>query len=90
MKKPARRQRGLLGARSHRGFLLSELVARQYEVFALVLLDKRGRLIEYVEAARGTQDIVNIYPREIVRLALRRNASSVILAHNHPSGDSTP
>lgn len=72
------------------GFLLSKLAARTYEVFALVLLDKRNRLLEYAEAARVTQDIVNIYAREIVRLALKRNASGVIFAHNHPSGDSTP
>jgi DNA repair protein RadC len=71
-------------------FLLSKLAARQYEVFALVLLNRRNRLIEYVEVSRGTLDIANVYTREVVRLALRHNASAVIFAHNHPGGDSTP
>jgi DNA repair protein RadC len=71
-------------------FLLSKLAARQYEVFALVLLNRRSRLIEYVEVARGTFDIANVYSREVVRLALRHNASAVIFAHNQPAGDSTP
>jgi DNA repair protein RadC len=71
-------------------FLLSKLAARKYEVFALVLLTKRSRLIEYVEVARGTLDITNVYCREVVRLALHHNASAAIFAHNHPSGDSSP
>ena len=71
-------------------FLLSKLAALEHEVFALVLLDRRNRLIEYVEAARGTLDFVNIHSREIVKLALSHNATGVIFAHNHTSGRADP
>jgi DNA repair protein RadC len=71
-------------------FLLSKLAALEYEVFALVLLDRRSRLIEYVEVARGTLDFVNVHSREIVKLALRHNATAVIFAHNHTSGRADP
>ncbi len=40
--------------------------------------------------AKGTVDHVPVYPREVVKRALELNASSLILVHNHPSGDPTP
>jgi DNA repair protein RadC len=71
-------------------FLLTKLAAREHEVFALVLLDMRDRLIKYVEASQGTLDYTKVHEREIVKLALRHNAKSVIFAHNHPSGRADP
>ncbi|WP_048667371.1 JAB domain-containing protein, partial [Vibrio crassostreae] len=48
------------------------------------------QLIEFNELFFGTVDSASVYPREVVKLVLERNASAVIFAHNHPSGDSNP
>ncbi|MCE7614279.1 hypothetical protein LZT09_06635, partial [Vibrio fluvialis] len=48
------------------------------------------RLIEFKELFHGTIDAASVYPREVVKVVLEANAAAVILAHNHPSGDSTP
>ncbi|MDR2924442.1 MAG: DNA repair protein RadC [Azoarcus sp.] len=61
-----------------------------YETFCVLLLDVRHRLIEAVDLFRGTLNQTSVYPREVVKLALHRNAASVILAHNHPSGAREP
>ena len=55
-----------------------------------LLMDTQNRLIETEEISRGTVSQTAIYTREVVRLALQRHASAVILAHNHPSGQATP
>ena len=60
------------------------------EVFCVLLLDNQHRLIECVELFQGTIDSANVYPREVVKLALTNNAAAVILAHNHPSGVAEP
>ncbi|HDZ5414931.1 TPA: DNA repair protein RadC [Vibrio harveyi] len=60
------------------------------EVFALMLLDNQHRLIEFTELFYGTIDSASVYPREVVKVCLEKNAAAVILAHNHPSGDATP
>lgn len=73
-----------------RNFLIAQLRDRPYEVFCLLTLDNRHRLIAYDELFRGTIDGASVHPREVVRLALQRNAAAVILAHNHPSGVPEP
>ncbi|HEY4344279.1 MAG TPA: DNA repair protein RadC [Parvibaculum sp.] len=60
------------------------------ERFQLFFLDNRNALIAAEIQGRGTVDHVPVYPREIVKRALALNASSIILVHNHPSGDPTP
>jgi DNA repair protein RadC len=60
------------------------------EVFAVLFLDGRRRLLEYVRLFRGTLDTAAVYPREVVKEALKRNAAAVIFAHNHPSGVAEP
>ena len=62
-----------------------KLGALDYEVFGLVLADQRHKVIECVELFRGTIDGASVYPREIVKLVLERQAASVVLFHNHPS-----
>jgi DNA repair protein RadC len=62
----------------------------EHEVFALLLLDTRHRVICFHELFRGTLDGASVYPREVVKLALEHNAAAVILVHNHPSGDPEP
>jgi DNA repair protein RadC len=59
-------------------------------VFCVLLLDTQHRLLECVELFQGTIDSANVYPREVVKLALTKNAAAVILAHNHPSGVAEP
>lgn len=73
-----------------REFLKLRLGAREHEVFCMLALDNRHRLIEFVELFRGTVDGASVHPREVVKEALRLNAAAVILAHNHPSGVSAP
>jgi DNA repair protein RadC len=60
------------------------------EVFLVLFLDSRQRLIADVEMARGTVDRVNVYPREVIKRALEFHAAGLILVHNHPSGKASP
>lgn len=73
-----------------KAYLRAHLADRAHEVFAVLFLDTRHRLIEYVELFRGSIDGASVYPREVVKEALSRNAAAVILAHNHPSGITEP
>lgn len=76
--------------RAVRDFLRVRLGTLEHEVFAVLLLDAQNGLIDYVELFRGTVTQTSVYPREVVKLALLRNASGLILVHNHPSGCSEP
>jgi DNA repair protein RadC len=60
------------------------------EQFRVLFLDKKNQLIADELLGQGTVDHAPVYPREVMRLALERSASSIILVHNHPSGDPTP
>jgi DNA repair protein RadC len=71
-------------------FLITKLGDLEHELFCVLLLDKRHRLIEYVELFRGTIDGASVHPREVVKLALAKNAAAVVLAHPHPSGIAEP
>jgi DNA repair protein RadC len=61
-----------------------------HEVFLALFLDAQNRLIEDVELFRGTLTQTSVYPREVVKHALQKNAAAVIFAHNHPSGLAEP
>lgn len=63
---------------------------RDTEQFRILFLDTKNVLIADEEQAKGTIDHVPVYPREVVKRALELNAASLILVHNHPSGDPTP
>ncbi len=71
-------------------FLRTRLGHLPHEVFAVVHLDSQNRVIDYVEMFRGTVSQTSVYPREVVRDALVRNSSALLLVHNHPSGVATP
>jgi DNA repair protein RadC len=60
------------------------------EVFAILCLSTKHRVIAYHEVSRGTLDATLVHPREVFKAALLSNAASIILTHNHPSGDPTP
>lgn len=71
-------------------FLTAKLAHKDHEVFCVIYLDNRHRVTSFSEIFRGTVDGTAVYPREIVKEALRFNAAAVILAHNHPSGVAEP
>jgi len=73
-----------------RAFLRLRLGVLDHEVFGILCLTSRHRLIEYVELFRGTIDGASVHPREVVKEALARNASALICCHGHPSGDPSP
>lgn len=60
------------------------------EQFRVLFLDRKNQLIADEVMGLGTVDHAPVYPREIARRALELQASSLILVHNHPSGDPTP
>ena len=62
----------------------------EHEVFLVIYLDAQHRLIEAEELFRGTLTQTSVYPRELVKGALARNAAALALAHNHPSGGTEP
>jgi DNA repair protein RadC len=64
--------------------------ALEHEVFACLFLDNRHRLICYQPMFNGTIDAASVYPREVVKAALKHNSAAVVLAHNHPSGVAEP
>ncbi|ASF48866.1 hypothetical protein CEK71_21150 [Methylovulum psychrotolerans] len=71
-------------------YMKLSIATRPHEVFVVMFLDNQNCLIETQEMFRGTINQASVYPREIVKEALRLNASSCILAHNHPSGIAEP
>jgi DNA repair protein RadC len=73
-----------------RNYLRLLLSGREHEVFVCVWLDAQHRLISGEELFRGTLTQTSVYPREVVKAALRNNAAAVIFAHNHPSGVAEP
>ena len=77
-------------ANDSKAFCSIELHKKEREIFGVLFLDNQNRLIEYKELFMGTIDSASVYPREVVKEALKLNASSLILTHNHPSGLSLP
>ena len=73
-----------------RDWLRLKLGQLPHEVFMILLLDAQNRVMGSEELFRGTLSQTSVYPREVVKLVLERNAAAVILAHNHPSGVGEP
>jgi DNA repair protein RadC len=72
--------------RAVRDYLISLLAFQERELFVMVTLDNRHRLIASDVLFAGTIDGSSVHPREVVKCALRHNAAAVIFSHNHPSG----
>jgi DNA repair protein RadC len=68
----------------------ASMAYREVEQFRVLFLDIRNRLIADDLQQKGTVNHTPVYPREVVRRALELHASSLILVHNHPSGDPSP
>jgi DNA repair protein RadC len=73
-----------------RDYLRLALSRREEEVFVCIWLDAQHKVIQIEQAFSGTLTQTSVYPREIVKSALARNAAAVIFAHNHPSGVAQP
>jgi len=84
------RGNALASPRAVRDYLQLVLAARDREVFLALLLDAQHRVIAAEELFAGTLTQTSVYPREVVKVALRHNAAAVIFAHNHPSGVAEP
>lgn len=73
-----------------RRFLQAQLRDAAQEVFAVLFLDQRHRVLAFERLFFGTINQSAVHPREVVKAVLRHNAAAVILAHNHPSGVAEP
>lgn len=70
--------------------LIHQLRSYQHEVFAVLWLDVKHKLICFEILFEGTINSTSVYPRILLKQALKHNAGGVILVHNHPSGDPSP
>lgn len=72
------------------GLLMEEMRYLDREHLKLLILNSKDRVISAETVAVGTLSANQIHPREIFRSAVKKSAASIILVHNHPSGDPTP
>ena len=73
-----------------RDYLRVLLSGKEHEVFVVIFLDAQNRVIASEEMFRGSLTQTPVFPREIVKAALKCNAGAVVFAHNHPSGVAEP
>ena len=85
-----RRESVLNAPAAVRDCLRIHFAGREYESFVALFVDAQHRLIVVDELFRGTLTQTSVYPREVVKAALRTNSAAVIFAHNHPSGVADP
>jgi len=71
-------------------YLIHLMRGLEHEVFTVVYLDAAHAILDSEILSEGTVTVNTVYPRELVKSALARNASAIIIAHNHPSGSLTP
>lgn len=71
-------------------YLNHTLSGRQREHFKVIYLDARNRVLFEETLFKGTLTASSVYPREVIKAALQRQAAALIFAHNHPSGDPSP
>jgi DNA repair protein RadC len=87
---PLRKREVLTSTSAVNAYLRARMGALPREVFHVLFLDKKNQLIADEQLGAGTVDHAPVYPREVARRSLEVGASSIILAHNHPSCDPTP
>jgi DNA repair protein RadC len=71
-------------------FLSTQLKSKKTEIFHVIFLDTRHRVIESKDIFQGSIDGACVYPRVVAEMALRLHAAAIICAHNHPSGTPEP
>ena len=84
------RQGALSDPRDSADWLRVHCATMTAEVFGVIFLDNRHRILQSRELFRGTIDGASVHPREVVRAVLEANAAAVVLWHNHPSGNAEP
>ncbi|MDD3306579.1 MAG: DNA repair protein RadC [Acetobacterium sp.] len=72
------------------GLLMDEMQYLKQECFKIIMLDTKNKVIKVEEITRGTLNSSLVHPREVFVKAIKQHAASIILAHNHPSGDTQP
>ena len=90
LKDRLRDKRYLHSSSEVRDYLLHSLRRLKKEVLMVIYLDSSHAVLDSETVAEGTININTVYPRELVKKALRHNAAAMIIAHNHPSGSITP
>ena len=70
--------------------LAPHMTFMKQEAFVVILLDKKNRLIRYHQVSLGSLDATIVHPMDVFRHAVYAGATSIIVVHNHPSGDPTP
>ncbi|MFB3765704.1 MAG: DNA repair protein RadC [Methanotrichaceae archaeon] len=70
--------------------LYQEMRDLDYEIFKIIMVNGQNEVLKVVDAFHGTLTTSAIYPREVLKLALRYSAAALIFAHNHPSGKAAP
>lgn len=70
--------------------LMEQMRYLKKEHFKVVLLDTKNQIISIEEISVGSLNASIVHPREVFNVAIRKSANSIILVHNHPSGDPTP
>jgi DNA repair protein RadC len=71
-------------------FVKNKLAGKRDELFMVIYLNTKNRVVDCEISAEGTVNQAAVYPRKIIRKALENNAAALILAHNHPSGEPEP
>ncbi len=87
---PLGERHALKDPRAAQDYLVSRLRDLDHEAFVALYLDNQHRLLGFETLATGTLNSASVYPREVVKAALRQQAAALILAHNHPSGIAEP
>jgi len=70
--------------------VMKEMVFLKQEVLKLIMLDTKNNIIGIKDVFKGSLNSSIVHPREIFKEALKKSSSSIIICHNHPSGDPTP
>lgn len=81
------RDEKIIGGTAEAGRYICNMIgAKAMEVFCVLCLDSKRRILAFESVETGTVSQANVHPRKVVECAIRHNAAAVILAHNHPSG----
>ena len=70
--------------------VMKEMVFLKQEVLKLIMLDTKNNIVGIKDVFKGSLNTSIVHPREIFKEALKKSSSSIIICHNHPSGDPTP
>ncbi len=80
----------LRSSREVADYLIHSMRDLQHEVFTVIFLDSSHAIIDTQTVSEGTLASNTVYPRELIKLALKKNAAALVVAHNHPSGSPNP